>query len=167
MYKRTKKIASTYKYIDSEKASRYVAEHGVVKTALSVEAGYSPNALGQIIKRGYSNIAMWRALCAALGVPEDYFDIVEPERAAEPEPVAEQAETPEDKPDMADIQLSLNQLELGIKNVAKLMEEQIDLMREQNRLLRGRLEKAERSAESRGATNSGEPHSFMIRKEVI
>lgn len=150
------KLLRTQKYIDGEKVKAYIKEHNICQMEITDKMGVSHGYIRQAAQRGYTSIGMWKLACEGMGVPEDYFDIKEPIPA--PEPVQEEPE--EDKPDMADIQLSLNKIEL-------ILTKMVDVMEEQNRLLRGRLVKEERTSPTIGNTNAGAPHSFTVKKECL
>ena len=139
-----------FKDIDGEKLKKYLNDNKVVKVDLAREAGINKSAIHDAIRRNETRIINMNAICDVLGVPRDYFDAPE---IVEPEPIPEQTEDLEDKQpecliDLADIQLSLNKIEA--------------LLLEQNRILRGKLEKVERTNEIKGHTNSGDPHSYTV-----
>ena len=156
MGKKRTQLLSTQKFIDGDKVMAYIKEHDICQMEITDKMGVSHGYIRQAANRGYTSIGLWKLACEGMGVPEDYFDVVE--AVPEPEPVQETPE--EEKPDMADIQLSLNKIEL-------ILTKMFDIMEEQNRLLRGRLEKAERSSVPIGNTNSGQPHVFMTKKEHL
>ena len=144
---------STSLRIDSEKALKYFEENPFKRSEIASKAGVSPSYIRQAINHGYTNKVYWWAVCDVLGVPRDYFNYHEPEPEPEPEPVNEETHEEECLVNLADIQLSLNKIE--------------ELITEQNRLLRGRLIKEERTSPTIGNTNAGAPHSFTVKKECL
>ncbi len=157
---------STSLRIDSDKANKYFAEHPFKKSEIATKAGVSASYLRQAINHGYTNKVYWWAVCDVIGVPRDYFDYHEPE--PEPEPVKEEPqEKRECLVDLADIQYSLNIFESKLTQMLEAMVEQNNLLSEQSRLLRGKLERAERSSTPMGNTNAGEPMAFMVKKERL
>ena len=141
------------KYVNGKKYRQYINENNLNSSQVCKKGGihysYAMNSTGPSTNGGQNdkckvNSVYWDLICDTLGVPRDYFDVVEtPE--PEPEPIKEE---PECLIDLADIQLSLNKIEA--------------LLLEQNRLLRGKIEKGERSNDTKGFTNSGTSHSYTV-----
>ena len=78
MDKGGKKLASTYKMIDSKKVDQYITDNKINQTQLADRVGISRGYLREAIKRGNAQKATWGVICQEFGVPADYFDYVEP-----------------------------------------------------------------------------------------
>ena len=114
-----------FKKIDSEKLNNYFKEHKEVKkTEVSVKAFCHRGFISDCIKRGYSRITNFNNVCDTLGVPRDYFDYVEP--VPEPVEIIKKEKT-ECLVDLADIQLSLNKIEILLLEQNKLIRERIEI----------------------------------------
>lgn len=145
------------KLVDGCKYREYLLKNNLISSHICIKAGLNHSYANNTTTMSHSedgeghrcrvNEVYWNLICDALEVPRDYFDAKEPEPVKEPEPELEE-EKPECLIDLADIQLSLNKIEA--------------LLLEQNKILRGKLEKGERSNEIKGATNSGDHHSFTV-----
>ena len=85
-----KKRLSTSKQIDGGKALKYLKENKVNCSEIGRRAGVADSYIRQAINHGYTNRVYWTAVCRELGVPDDYFDYVEP--VPEPEPKEEPKE---------------------------------------------------------------------------
>ena len=136
-----------FKVVDAEKVSAMTKAKFGSHAELCRMIGVNSHQISDMIRKGgYIRILTMNSICHALGVPNDYFDKVE-----EPEPVPEpEKEEPEEcLINLADIQLSLNKIEA--------------LLLEQNRILRGRLEKGERTNEIKGNTNGHPANGYGIR----
>ncbi|MDO5478184.1 MAG: hypothetical protein Q4G23_03370 [Clostridia bacterium] len=133
-----------FKTIDSEKLDKYIRFHNVNKSEVCTKAYLNRHFLNDATRKGRARIASFNAICDVMGVPRDYFDkFIEPEPVPEPE-----KEEPEEcLINLADIQLSLNKIEA--------------LLLEQNRILRGKLEKGGNN-EIKGNTNHGFSHGYTV-----
>ena len=78
MDKGGKKLASTYKMIDSKKVDQYITDNKINQTQLADRVGISRGYLREAIKRGNAQKATWGVIRQEFGVPADYFDYVEP-----------------------------------------------------------------------------------------
>ena len=145
----------TKKYVDGKKYRQYIKDNNLNSSEVCRKAGihysYGTNSTGLATNGGQNNKCnvneiYWNLICDALGVPRDYFDVKDEPK---PKPVKEE---PEEKPecliDLADIQLSLNKIEA--------------LLLEQNRLLRGKIEKGEKINDTKGSTNTGSSHNYTV-----
>lgn len=144
-----------FKIVNGKAYRKYLGTKGLTSSEVCRSAGleksYGSNATTSATNNGDNtkckvNEVYWNLICDALNVPRDYFDAPE----EEPKVVETAEEKPECLIDLADIQLSLNKIEA--------------LLLEQNKLLRGRLEKGERTNETKGATNSGDSHSYTVSR---
>ena len=145
---------SYFKTIDADKLRKFIRDESKFKSDAEIcrAIGVSSHCIADTKRRGGRiRIAFINNICHLLGVSEDYFDYVEPEPEPEPLPVGELEKKTETECliDLADIQLSLNKIEA--------------LLLEQNRILRGRLEKGERTNEIKGNTNGHPANGYGIR----
>ena len=147
------------KLVDGCKYREYLLKNNLKSSHICIKAGLNHSYANNTTAMSHSedgeghrcrvNEVYWNLICDAMEVPRDYFDAKEPEPIKEEKPEGElKEEQPECLVDLADIQVSLKKIEL--------------LLMEQNKLLRGKLEKGERTNEVKGSTNSGSPHSFTI-----
>lgn len=145
----------TKKIVNGKKYRQYIADNNLNSSEVCRKAGihhsYGMNSTGFATNGGQNdkcnvNEVYWNLICDVLGVQRDYFDVKEEPK---PEPIkGEPEEKPECLIDLADIQLSLYKIEA--------------LLQEQNKLLRGKLEKGERSNDAKGITNNGSSHSYTV-----
>lgn len=154
--------------IDGEKMFKFLEDNHIKHGQLALDMGYSRSFIRDVTRRGWINRAGLKVFTAFVNeylaepISEDYFIVkeTEPETTKEPETVKESEH--ECLIDLADIQLSFNKVESLLLAQNSGISELLELIRETNRLLRGKLVKNERSNEAKGDTNSGASHSYTV-----
>ncbi len=115
---KTKKLSKTSKRIDGEKVRKYISLNKINQAKTCRNSGLNSRYISDSAKRNWANIGCWRLICQELGVPENFFDL------HDPEPVKETDTGEEDSIiSMADIPVTLMKIEALLLEQNKLLKE--------------------------------------------